>query len=234
MQELVHAARNGDPESMTALWEAVKRLAFKIANQYKYAAAIRGGADEDDLSQCAALGVMEALQGYAPEKGSFTTYLVYHVRNACRDCLGMVSNPNIPFTVSLDAPISTDDLTIADTIPDESAAMAMESAEDALCNQQLRELINDALDSLPDEISVTIRLHDLEGLSLQETADRQGIPINTANTKRKTGFYHMRRRQDLRSWYVPNYHRYKGLAAFQSSWSSVVEDEVIRKLDGYT
>jgi len=233
MQKLVLAARNGDPDAMTALWEAVKRLAFRIANQYQNAAAVRGGADGDDLAQCAALGVMEALRGYDPDKGAFTTYLAYHVRNACRACLGMISNPDMLPTVSLDAPISadTEDLTLADTIPDESAALALESAEDALENQQLRARINAALNSLPDDIAITIRLHDLDGMSLQEAADRQGIHRNTAQTRRRTGFNCLRKRQDLREWHSPNYHRHKGLAAFKTSWSSVVEDEVIRKLD---
>lgn len=233
MQKLVLAARNGDPEAMTALWAAVKRLAFRIANQYQNAAAVRGGADGDDLAQCAALGVMEALRGYDPDKGAFTTYLAYHVRNACRACLGMISNPDMLPTVSLDVPISgdTEDLTLADTIPDENAALALESAEDALEKQQLRALIDDALDSLPDDIAVTIRLHDLDGLPLQEAADRQGIHRNTAQQRRRTGFNRLRKRQDLRNWYIPNYHRHKGLAAFRSTWSSVVEDEVIRKLD---
>lgn len=233
MQKLVLAARNGDPDALSAIWEAVKRLAFRIANQYRNAAAVRGGADAEDLAQCAALGVMEALQSYDPGKGAFTTWLGYHVRNACRECLGMIRNPESPLIVSLDAPIGgdTEDLTLADTIPDESAAQAIEAAEDALENQQLRSLIDAALDSLPDDIAVTICMHDLDGLTLQETADRQGIHRNTAQTRRRTGFNRLRKRQDLRNWYIPNYHRHKTLTAFLTDWSSVVEDEVIRKLN---
>jgi DNA-directed RNA polymerase specialized sigma24 family protein len=146
----------------------------------------------------------------------------------------MISNPDMLPTVSLDAPISadTEDLTIADTIPDESAALALESAEDAMENQQLRARIDAALDCLPDDIAITIRLHDLDGLPLQEAADRQGIHYNTAQTRRRTGFNRLRKRQELLHWYnIPNYHRYKSLIAFKESWSSVVEDEVIRKLD---
>ena len=234
MQKLVLAARNGDPDALSAIWEAVKRLAFRIANQYRNAAAVRGGADAEDLAQCAALGVMEALQSYDPDKGTFTAWLGYHVRNACRECLGMIRNPESPLMVSLDAPVSadTEDLTIADTIPDECAAQAIEATEDALENQQLRSLIDAALDDLPDDIAVTIRMHDLDGLPLQEAADRQGIPYNTAQQRRRTGFNRLRKRQELLHWYnIPNYHRYKSLTAFKESWSSVVEDEVIRKLD---
>ncbi len=235
MQELVLAARNGAPDAMTALWEAVKRLAFRIANQYRNAAALCSGVDTDDLAQCAALGVMEALRGYTPDKGAFTTYLEYHVHNACRECLGLKGRERREHysSVSLDTPIGGDaqDLTIGDTIPDEYAALAFEDAENAHDNQLLRKALDTALDRLPYGMRDTIRLHDLDGLTLQEAADRQGVHRNTAQQWRRTGFNRLRKRQDLRSLYIPNYHRHKGLAAFKSSWSSVVEDIAIKNVE---
>lgn len=234
MNDLVKAAQTGSPDAQAVLWAKVKRLAFRIANQYQSAAALRGGADADDLAQCAALGVLEALHSYDPEKSAFTTWLVYHVRNTCRECLGMHRHPEYCPTISLDAPIGgdTEDLTLADTIPDESAAQAIENAENSLDNQRLREALNAALEGLPDEMATTIRLHDLDGLTLQEAADMQGVHCNTAQQWRRNGFNRLRRHSGLRAWYTPNYHRRKSLAAFKTSWSSVVEDEVIRKLDG--
>lgn len=238
MNDLVKAAQRGEPEAQATLWAQVKQLAFKIANQYRRAAALRGGADCDDLAQCAALGVLEALRSYAPDKGSFTTWLGFYVRKACRECLGMTGRDRREHynTVSLDAPIGgdTEDLIFGDTLPDESASLAFEQTEDALDNQLLHNALDAALDRLPEGMKQTIRLHDLDGLTLQETADRQGVHRNTAQQWRRTGFNRLRRHPSLRAWYTPDYHRHKGLAAFRTTWSSVVEDEVIRKLDGRT
>lgn len=222
MDDLVTAARTGDADAQATLWAQVKRLAFRIANRYRNAAALRGGADADDLAQCAALGVLEALRSYDPEKGSFTTWLGFYVSNACRECLGMHRHPEYCPTVSLDAPIGgdTEDLTLADTLPDESAAQAFEDAEHARDNELLRRDLEAALDRLPIPWQDAIRRHDLEGQPLRPD-DVQ---------PRRSGLQRLRRDYGL-TVYRPNYHRHKGLAAFRSTWSSVVEDEVIRKLD---
>lgn len=171
MNDLVDAARTGDADAQTALWAQVKRLAFKITNQYRSAAALRGSADCDDLAQCAALGVLEALRSYDPEKGSFTTWLGFYVRNACRECLGVHRHPEYCPTVSLDAPIGgdTEDLTLADTLPDESAALAFEDAEHAHDNELLRRDLEAALDRLPIPWRDAIRRHDPEGQPLRRT-----------------------------------------------------------------
>lgn len=235
MTDMIAAAQRGNRDAQQAVWESVKRLAFQIANQYRNAAAVCSGVDAEDLAQCAALGVMEALRGYNPDKGSFTTYLGYHVRNACRECLGLSGRERQEHygAISLDSPIGgdTEDLTVGDTIPDDDAALAFEQAEDAHDARLLRQALDAALDCLPDELADTIRLHDLGGLTFQEAADQQGIHCSTAATRRRAGFRRLRKNPQLQTWYSPNYHRHKTLSAFRHTWSSVVEDEVMRKLD---
>lgn len=224
MKKLVCAAQRGEPEAVTAVWDAVKRLAFKIANQYHSTAVIRGGADREDLEQCAALGVLEALHSYDPAKGAFTSWLEYYVRNACRSCLGLDggNRPDNCSVISLDTPIGgiADELTIGDTIPDEAATRAFEAAEHAHDNAILRRDLDAALARLPASWCDAIRKHDLEGHTLSPDEIQP----------RKSGLQRLRRDPRLTA-YRPNYHRHKGLAAFRTSWSSVVEDEVIKMLD---
>lgn len=224
MQELVHAARNGDPDALTALWTQVRRLALRIASQYHTAATACSGTDSEDVEQCAALGVLEALHSYDPEKGAFTTWLAYYVRNACRACLGLAGRNRQEHyaAISLDTPLASDadDLTIGDAIPDEAAAQAFEAAEHAHDNALLRRDLDAALDRLPALWREAIRKHDLEGQPLRPDEIQP----------RNSGLQRLRRDPKLAA-YRPNYHRHKGLAAFRVTWSSVVEDEVIRKLD---
>lgn len=225
MTDLIAAAQMGSPEALTALCGQTKRLAFHIADQYRTAAASCCGVDDEDLEQCAALGVLEALRSYEPDKGAFTCWLGFHVRNACRECLGLKGRDRREHyaAVSLDAPISndTEDLTIGDMLPDEGAALAFEQAEHAHDNAILRRDLDAALDRLPSSWRDAIRRHDLEGQ-----------PLRSGEVQpRRNGLNRLRRDPKL-SAYRPNYYRHKGLSAFRVTWSSVVEDEVIRKLDG--
>ena len=178
---------------------------------------------------------MEALRGYNPNKGAFSTYLGYYVRKACRECLGLTGRERREHysAISLDTPIGGEakDLTVGDLIPDDDAALAFEQAEDAHDARLLRQALNAALDCLPDELADTIRLHDLGGLTMQEAADQQGIYCSTAATRRRAGFQRLRKNPQLQAWYSPNYHRHKTLSAFRHTWSSVVEDIAIEHIE---
>lgn len=209
------------------MWQGVSRLAYKIAMRYKNAAQLNGAVDVEDLEQCAFLGFMEAVEGFDPLQGTFTTMLSYGVRSACRRALGMVGRERTEHyvTTSLDAPVpGTDDITLADTIPDETAALPFEQTE-------LRADIDAALHRLPENIRELIRLHDLRGLTMAEAANLQGCTVIAARNRRREGLRRMRKDRHIRDYNRGIRLRYKGFRAFQSDWTSVVEEEVIWRLD---
>ncbi len=217
--ETIEKARSGDQEALLQLWQGVRRLAHRVIRRYR----TDGAVDFEDLEQCVFLGVYEAVRTYAPDKGSFTTWAVLNIRRACRDALGL-GRANRAAVVSLDEPIpGTQELTIADTIPDEAASFE---------RSELRQDIEKALERLPENMAQVIRLHDLDGLPLGMAAERQCVPQDTATKWRREGFRQLRRDRGLRAYHEPVRLRYKGVRAFRNDWTSVVEEEVIRRLDG--
>ena len=222
MDDLVKAAQRGDTDAQAALWGHVRRLGYTIANQYYKAAAANRAVNEEDLIQCAALGMMEALQSYDGEKGSFSTWMFLHVRKSCRECLGLNGRYRGEHynVISIDAPMGVEELTLSDMMPDESAEIAFRAAEDAHDNDILRRDLDAALARLPAPMRDAINHHDIEGQQLSPEQVQH----------RRTGLNRLRRDPKL-AVYRPNYHRYKSLAAFRHTWSSVVEDIVIEKLD---
>ena len=58
-----------------------------------------------------------------------------------------------------------------------------------------------------------------------------GWEVPRVRQRRQTAMAHLRKDRVLRQLYQPNYWRHKGVAAFNSTFSSVVEDEAIRHLD---
>lgn len=222
MNALISRAKN-DADALLQLWYCVHRYAYKIALKYKGIAQHNGAVDMDDLKQCAFLGFYEAVQRFDPLHGTFFTMLSYCVSTACRRALGMDGRERAEYHVtSLDDPIpGTDDLTLSDTIPDPASADAFEKTE-------MHRDIEKALDCLPEDMATIIRLHDLQGLSLRETASHFNCNLEELCRRRRNAFYKIRQKRIL-SQYVR--FRHKTLADFQRDWSSVVEDEVIRRLD---
>lgn len=226
MTILAIKAKN-DPNALLHLWQGCSRYAYKVTTIYQKAAALNGAVDMDDLRQCAFLGFYEAVQGFDHLRGDFLTLLSYGVRKACREALGLRGRQREEHyaTVSMETPIS-EDLTIADTLEDESASTPFTMVE-------MRQDIEKALHRLPDSIESIIRLHDLEGLTMEQAAETQGYTINTGRNLRRQGFYQLRKDRGLRAYHEPVRLRYKGVRAYNTDWTSVVEAEVIHRLDGW-
>ena len=228
MNDLAMKARNGNQEALLQLWQGYSHYAYKIAMRYQKAAALNGAVDVDDLKQCAFLGFYEAVQGFDPLQGEFTTMLSYGVRSACRRALGLDGRARTEHytTTSLDAPIpGTEDITLADTIPDPASA-------DAFMQTELQQDIDAALHRLPDNMESIIRLHDLEGLTLEEASTKNGYTADTGRNLRRKGFYKLRQDKRIRDYNHAVRLKYKGFRAWSTDWTSVVESEVIRRLDG--
>jgi RNA polymerase sporulation-specific sigma factor len=226
MNALAIKAKN-DPEALLQLWQGFSRLAYKIASRYQKVAEANIAVDMDDLRQCAFLGFYEAVQGFDPLQGTFPTMLSYGVRRACRRALGIGVKERTEYhCTSLDAPVpGTEDITLADTIPDETAADAFDQTE-------MHNDIEKALSRLPEDMAEIIRLYDLQGLSVSQIAEKLNASRIAVRERRRTAFRSIRAKRLLEQ-YKPVDFRYKTLTAFRRDWSSVVEDEVIRRLDGF-
>lgn len=214
--------------ALLELWQGCSRLAYKVAMGYLKTAALNGAADREDLEQCAFLGFLEAAQGFDPERGKFSTFLVPCVRNACRRLLGLSGRTRQEHycTVSLETPIG-DGITLADTLADETDSM--QAAEEEADRIALHRDLLSALDRIPQ--GELIRLHDLEALPLQEAAKAAGAAPLSARNARREGLRKLRSDYTLRKWHdeIRVYH--KGVKAFMTDWTSVVEAEVIRRND---
>lgn len=214
--------------ALLELWQGCFRLAYKVAMQYQRTAALNGAADREDLEQCAFLGFLEAVQGFDPDRGKFSTFLVPCVRNACRRLLGLSGRTRQEHycTISLESPIG-DGITLADTLADDTDSM--QAVEDEVDRIALRRDLLAALARIPQ--GELIRLHDLEGIPLQEAATASGASVLSARTARRDGLRKLRNDCTMRKWRdeIKVYH--KGVKAFMTDWTSVVEAEVIRRND---
>ncbi len=226
-EELALKVQAGDMSVMTELWQQVERLCRIMTRRYYGIAEANRAIDGDDLMQAAYMGAYRAALAYKPEEGGYTTILGFYVTHECRAALGLVGRERkeIYGALSLDAPIGAegDTLTLADTVEDDS----LPSATDNLEAQDVRREVRQAVAALPDQQAYVIRENYFTGRTLQQIADGEGLSIARVQAIKTRAFRDLRRNQRLRL-YMPDYYRHKGVTAFFSSRTSVVEDAVLR------
>ena len=63
------------------------------------------------------------------------------------------------------------------------SAITVDNPENILEADQLRTLMMDAIQHLPDDIRTTLSLREFDGLSYEEIADVQNCPIGTVRSR---------------------------------------------------
>jgi len=148
-EELAALIQAGEAWRMDALIEQNKGILYRIARQYVGIAERNRGADIDDLYQSAALGMIEAVAEWEPERGAFLTVAAFHMRRRVREALGIRTTKqhleNIGLC-SIDAPADEDgECPLVELLADPAAL----DPEEAACNSDMRRIVREAVAGLP-------------------------------------------------------------------------------------
>ncbi len=225
-EELALKIQAGETEYMLDLWEAVRPLLAKLVQPYLERAA-RMQYDMDDLLQESYFALEGAVQAYDRDKGfAFTTYLNYQVAKVMRQPLKRWNGKNrCIFAASLDAPIGDDgdDATLQDIIPDQDYILEATAIE----HVQSSELMQVMEQRLTQQEYNVLYCRYWQGLTLDAVGrffnhQREWARSIEARAIRKLRRY----RHEFSDDYC---YRHKGLAAYKSSLSSIVEDIVIKR-----
>ena len=129
----VRAVQAGEPGATLKLWEGVRRFVAKAA--YRWARNSNGHTAHEDLMQTGFLAMLDAVEKFDPERdgGGFLAVLRLTlktrfaeesgIRTTRRDALHYAESADTPVYASEDSP------TVADTVPDGSAALAFVGVE---------------------------------------------------------------------------------------------------------
>jgi RNA polymerase sigma-70 factor, ECF subfamily len=159
---LVHSAKQGD---MAAFEELLKRHTNMIFRVAMHITSLREDAEE--VVQDAFLKAFRHLQRFE-ERSRFSTWLT---RIAVNEALIKLRGSRRAPTISIDE--ETDESApLGDKIADWRP-----NPEQLYSSTQLREILQQALASLPDSYRVVFLLRDVEGLSIAETAEMLGLCV---------------------------------------------------------
>lgn len=193
-------------------------------NHYGFMCEERGDIDRDDLFQAGCMGLIEAERTFDSSKGTWSTWASFYIRKYIRETLGRRKQLQ---TVPLDMPAyRDDDVTLGETLPDHSIT----PDDDRLLAREIVQTVRTSVNALPEDTAPVVRSVGLLGLSRAAAALKLGIPADEVRRMYNRGLRDLRKDRKLIELVDLDretpFHAHKGVAAFHSSGSSVVEDLV--------
>jgi RNA polymerase sigma-70 factor (ECF subfamily) len=183
--DLVHASKNGDFTAFEKLVKRYDRKLFRIAQHLTH-----NREDAEDIVQEAFLKAFQHL-GQFREDAKFSTWLT---RIAINQSLMMLRNRRPTREVSIDADFQMEDgnlpIDVADWAP---------NPEELYRAAQLREILRDTLQKLGPGLRVVFVLRDIEGFSLEQTAE--ALQLSVAAVKARSFRARLQLRERLSKYF---------------------------------
>lgn len=165
---LVARAKAGDGAAFSKLVERYERKIFRLAKHIT-----QNEEDAEDVLQDAFLKAFEHLQGFQ-EQSKFYTWLV---RIAVNEALMRLRKRRSGPVYSLDEAVDTGEETVSREIA------VWDNPEQRYSQEELRGILQQAMDSLPPIFRTVFLLRDVEELSTEETAEVLGISVPAVKSR---------------------------------------------------
>ncbi len=170
-EQLVSRAQQGDLQAFETLTTRYEQRVYSLAVRM-----LRQEQDAEDVTQQTFLSALENLKGFRGD-ASFSTWLL---RIATHAALKIIRKRKRLPTVSLDAPSETAE-SEGDIPHPEYIADWRDSPEELVRKNEIKSLLEEALDQLDEKHRLVFLLRDVEGLSIKETSE--ALRLTEANVK---------------------------------------------------
>jgi RNA polymerase sigma-70 factor (ECF subfamily) len=168
--DLIHRAVAGEETAVRIIIQTHNRLLYRVARSI-----VRDGADAEDVLQEAYLHAFQALASFRGDS-SLATWLTRIVFN---EALQRVRrHTDLPVSQ-----IEPPNQAASHVIPFPSNGTPVADPERAMAQRQLCQLVERAIDALPQEFRTVLVARVVEGMSVAETAALLGIRPETVKTR---------------------------------------------------
>lgn len=167
-QQLVARVQKGDRRAFDLLVIKYQHRILALVNRF-----VSDYSEAQDVTQEAFVKAYRALPNFRGDS-QFYTWMYRIAVNTAKNYL-----------VSRKRRTPTRDIDIenAEFFTDESSMQDISSPDALLQRDQLKKVVFDAIDELPDELRRAITLRELEGLSYEDIADVMDCPIGTVRSR---------------------------------------------------
>lgn len=166
--ELVERARQGSRDAFDLL---VTRHRDRLLRQLS--PLLRDSNEAEDVVQETFLKAFRSIRLFRGDSTFFTWIYRIAINTANRS---FIRAKRMPLLLDISEQSS-------DQFEQRESEIDRDTPEVRLESKQLRNLLNSILDSLPDELSATFILREIEGLSYDEIANKLNCPIGTVRSR---------------------------------------------------
>jgi RNA polymerase sigma-70 factor (ECF subfamily) len=166
---LVARAKAGDTAAFSELVSRYERKIFRLAKNIT-----RHDEDAEDVLQEAFLKAYEHLDRFEGNS-KFYTWLV---RIAVNEALMKLRKRKTDKTVPLDEPVD-----LGEEVMQREIAVWDNNPEEQYSGEEMKKILDDALESLKPDFRTVFTLRDIEELSTEETAEALGISVAAVKSR---------------------------------------------------
>ncbi|HKZ74925.1 MAG TPA: RNA polymerase sigma factor RpoE [Steroidobacteraceae bacterium] len=166
---LVRRVQRGDKGAFDALVLKYQHKVVKLVMRY-----VRNPVDAEDVAQEAFIKAYRALPQFRGDS-AFYTWLYRIAINTAKNALVSRDRSPVEFDLDLQNPDESYDMhaRLKDSATPEALALA----------DEIRAIVDSAIEALPEDLRTAIVLRELEGLSYEEIATAMECPVGTVRSR---------------------------------------------------
>jgi len=166
---LVKRVQRGDKTAFDLLVRKYQHKVVKLVLRY-----VRNPAEAEDIAQEAFIKAYRALPQFRGDS-AFYTWMYRIAINTAKNSLASRDRSPIAYDLDLNDPEESHSVQTKLQDPDTPEGMAL--------TEEIRMIVNSAIEALPEELKTAIVLRELDGLSYEEIAAAMECPVGTVRSR---------------------------------------------------
>lgn len=166
---LVKRVQRGDKGAFDLLVRKYQHKVVKLVLRY-----VRNPAEAEDIAQEAFIKAYRALPQFRGDS-AFYTWMYRIAINTAKNSLASRDRSPIAYDLDLTDPEESHSVQTRLQDPDTPEGMAL--------TEEIRGIVNSAIEGLPEELKTAIVLRELDGLSYEEIAAAMECPVGTVRSR---------------------------------------------------
>lgn len=166
---LVKRVQRGDKTAFDLLVRKYQHKVVKLVLRY-----VRNPAEAEDIAQEAFIKAYRALPQFRGDS-AFYTWMYRIAINTAKNSLASRDRSPIAYDLDLTDPEESHSVQTRLQDPDTPEGMAL--------TEEIRLIVNSAIEALPEELKTAIVLRELDGLSYEEIAAAMECPVGTVRSR---------------------------------------------------
>ena len=167
-QQLVQRVQKGDRSAFDLLVLKYQHRVLKLVGRF-----VSNTAEAEDVAQDAFLKAYRALPSFRGES-AFYTWLYRIAINTAKNSLVAHRRRPVDFDLDLQDP---------DQYDRHARLKEVDTPERVLLTEEIRQVVEGAMEQLPEDLRTAIVLRELDGLSYEEIAEAMDCPVGTVRSR---------------------------------------------------